>query len=61
LFQLPDGPLGHINITAHKIIIIDDRPINIKQYRFPPFYKDEINKQVKELMMNDVINLKLTI
>jgi len=28
-------------------------PINTKQYRFLPFHNDEIDKQVKDLMMND--------
>jgi len=55
LFQLPDEPLGHTDIAAHKIVTIDDRTINTKQYRFPPFHKEEINKQVEDLMKNDVI------
>jgi len=41
---LPDEPLNHTDVTAHKIVTIDDRPINTKQYRFSSF-KDEINKQ----------------
>jgi len=55
LFQLPDKPLGYTDITAYKIVTTDDRTISIKQYRFPPFHKDEINKQVEDLMKNDVI------
>jgi len=55
LFQLPDEPLGHTDVTAHKITRTDDRPINTKQYRFPPIHKDEINKQVKDLLENNII------
>jgi len=54
LFRLPDEPLDHTDITAHKIVTTDDRPISTKQYRFLPFHKDEINKQVEDLMKNEV-------
>jgi len=50
LFRLSDELLGHTDVNANKIVTIDD-----KQYRFPAFDKDEINKQVKDLMMSDVI------
>jgi len=51
LFQFPDEPLGHTDVTAHKIVITDDRPISTIQIF--PFH--EINRQMKNLMMNDVI------
>jgi len=31
--------LSHTDVTAHKIVMIDDRSINSKQHRFPPFHK----------------------
>jgi len=55
LFRLPDQSLGHTDVTAHKIVTTDNRLVNTKQYRFPPIHKDEINKQVKELLDNDII------
>jgi len=55
LFRLTDEPLGHTDVTAHRIATIDDRPVSTKQYRFPPIHKDEINRQVKDLLENDVI------
>jgi len=61
LIRLPDEPLDHTDVTANKIVATDDRPINIKQYKFPSIYKDEINKQVKDLMMNDVIDFRFAI
>jgi hypothetical protein len=57
LFGLPDEPLGHTDVTAHKIVTADNRAVNTKQYRFPPIHKNEINKQVKELLNNDIINV----
>ena len=55
LFRLPDETLDHTNKIAHKIQTTDDQPVHTKQYRFPPIHKDEINKQVTELLENDVI------
>jgi len=51
LFRLPEELLGHIDVNAHKILTTDDRSINTKQYRCPPFHKDKVNKQMKDLMM----------
>jgi len=31
LFQFPDEPLGHTDVTAHKIVITDNRLISIIQ------------------------------
>jgi len=39
LFRLLDKPLSHTDVTAHKIVITDDRSINSKQHRFSPFHK----------------------
>jgi len=55
MIWLLDELLGYTDVTAHKIVTTDDKPINTKQYRFSLFHKDEINKQVKDLMMNNVI------
>jgi hypothetical protein len=53
LFRLPDEPLGYIDVTAHKIVTTDDRPVNTIQ--IPPIHKDEIHKQEKELLDNGII------
>ncbi|KMQ89174.1 enzymatic polyprotein endonuclease reverse [Lasius niger] len=55
LFRLPDDKLGHTYALSHKISTTDDQPIHTKQYRFPPIHKEEIDKQVKELLNNDII------
>jgi len=55
LFQLPDKELSCTNVIKHKIITTDEKPVNTKQYRFPPIHKNEINKQVEDLLNNDII------
>ncbi|KMQ86395.1 reverse transcriptase [Lasius niger] len=54
-FHLPDDNLGATNATQHSILTTDEIPIHTKQYRYPPVHKDEINKQVNELLSNDLI------
>jgi len=58
LFRLPEESLGHTDITAHKIATTYNRSINTKQYMdwFPPVHKDEINKEVKDLLENDLLS-----
>ncbi|KAL6417715.1 hypothetical protein ACFW04_012557 [Cataglyphis niger] len=55
LFHLPGSKLGFTSVIKHKIATSDEQPINTKQYRFPPVHKEEIEKQIKELLENDVI------
>lgn len=55
LFRLPDDKLEFTSVLTHKIITTDNNPIQTKQYRFPPIHKEEIDKQLKDLLDNDVI------
>ncbi|XP_032689886.1 uncharacterized protein LOC116853116 [Odontomachus brunneus] len=55
IFRLPNERLGFTNATRHKITTTNEIPINTKQYRFPPIHKEEINKQVQDLLDNGVI------
>jgi len=55
LFQLPDEPLGHTDVILHKITRINDEPISNEQYRFPFMNKNEIDKQIKNLLENNII------
>jgi hypothetical protein len=32
-------------------------PINAKQYRYPPVHREEINRQIQELLDTDVVEL----
>ena len=39
----------------HSISTTDDSPVFSRQYRFPPVHKEEITKQVDELLKNKII------
>jgi len=54
-FHLPFDNLEYTNAAQHFIPTINEVPIHTKQYRFPPIHKEEINKQVSELLNNDII------
>ena len=42
--------LGHTDCVEHKIELIADTPVKIKRYQIPYAYKDEVDKQVTELL-----------
>lgn len=56
LFRLPEDKLSHTDAIAHRIPTTDERSVNTKQYRFPPIHKDKINRQVGELLKNDIVS-----
>jgi hypothetical protein len=55
LFKLPSEPLTLTDKITHKINTTDNTPINVKQYRFPPVHKEEIDKQINNLMNEKII------
>lgn len=56
-FHLPEEPLGYTNVLQHRVLTSDNNPIHTKQYRFPPVHKEEINRQVKDLLDQNIIKL----
>lgn len=54
-FYIPGEYLGKTNVINHTIITTDETPVHIKQYRFPPVHREEINKQVSELLQKDIV------
>uniref|UniRef100_A0ABD2W9T1 SWIM-type domain-containing protein n=1 Tax=Trichogramma kaykai TaxID=54128 RepID=A0ABD2W9T1_9HYME len=54
-FHLPSDHLSMTKATTHKIVTTDDIPINVKQYRHPPYLHDKIRKQITELITNDIV------
>ena len=54
-YQIPGEPLEATNVLQHSISTTDDSPIFARQYRFPPVHKEEITKQVDELLKNEII------
>lgn len=54
-FHLPEDPLQETDAMEHTIHTTDDLPINTRQYKFPPIHKEEINRQVNELLEKEII------
>ncbi|KAL7301955.1 hypothetical protein TKK_0005547 [Trichogramma kaykai] len=54
-FHLSSDRLSMTKVATHKIITTDDIPINVKQYRHPPYLLDKIQKQIAELIDNDIV------
>ena len=50
-FLIPGEPLEATNVLEHSILSVDYSPIFSRQYRFPPVHKEEIAKQVDELLI----------
>lgn len=55
IFPNKNDILTHTETIQHKIITKDDIPIYTKSYRYPEIYKEEINKQIKDLLDNKII------
>ena len=54
-FHVPGEKLTATHVLQHRIITTDDQPINTRQYRFPQLHKEEINRQVEELLENGIV------
>lgn len=60
LFQLPNEELTSTKAVSHKIVTTDDQPVNIKQYRFPPAHKSEIDTQISKMLDNKIIQTSVS-
>ncbi|CAK9834497.1 Retrovirus-related Pol polyprotein from transposon 412 [Anthophora retusa] len=56
IFHLQGEKLCKTKIVEHTIPTKDDKPIHVKQYRYPPIHKEEINNQMKELLSSDIVS-----
>ncbi|XP_067209984.1 repetitive organellar protein-like [Linepithema humile] len=54
-FHIPGEQLTVTDVLQHQIVTTDDRPINTRQYRFPQLHKEEVNKQVEELLEGGIV------
>jgi Reverse transcriptase (RNA-dependent DNA polymerase). len=54
-FHIPGEILGATDVLQHRIPTTDNTPICARQYRFPPIHKEEINRQVNELLEGGII------
>ena len=56
IFLLPGDSLSYTNVLRHEIPILPGTaPINVRQYRLPEAHKAEINRQVTEMLEQDII------
>lgn len=55
IFTLPGDCLPYTNHTTHTINVDNEKPINIKSYRPPECHKEEIRRQITEMLKDKVI------
>ncbi|XKL68996.1 hypothetical protein PGB90_006765 [Kerria lacca] len=56
IFYLKNDPLNSKISSFHEITTMpDQKPIFTKNYRFPEIYREEVSKQMKEYLKNDII------
>jgi hypothetical protein len=56
LFKAPDS-LPPERKYDHQITLVPGvKPVNIKPYRYSPGQKDEIKRQIQEMLSNGIIN-----
>lgn len=55
IFHLEGEYLTHTNVIKHSINTGDAAPIHVKSYRFPEIHKDEVEKQVKKMLDQNII------
>ena len=54
-FHLKGEKLGTTTVISHKIPTIYDIPVNVRPYRFPHALKTVLDKQLKEMLDNEMI------
>jgi hypothetical protein len=55
VFQAPQGLPPHREFDHTVNLFPDTQPINCRSYRYSPFQKDEIEKQVKEMLQQGTV------
>lgn len=55
VFALSDDKMTTNNFYSQKLRMISDDPVYVRNYRLPKTQKDEIDRQVKKLLENDLI------
>lgn len=57
VFQLPGDSLTHTTVLKHKIPTdASQPPINTRQYRLPEVHRNEVNRQVGQMLNDNVIS-----
>ena len=55
IFHIPEERLEATHQTEHCIETIDDIPVVVKQYRFPQLLRQEVMKQIENLIDNNIV------
>ena len=55
LFHLDDESLSATNVVSHEIHTKNDAPISSKIYRYPHHFKDIVNKEINNLLNQNII------
>ncbi len=54
-FYLPDDELKSNLTSVHEIILTDEKPVYVKNYRFPFFHREEVERQMNDLEKQGII------
>lgn len=55
IFHLDDTPLSFTNQIKHQINTTDEVPVFTRSYRYPHVHKPEVEKQIKEMLKQNII------
>ena len=55
VFTLPGDLIPSTQLTTHKIVVKTPKPINIKSYRPPECHREEIKRQMEEMLTKGII------
>lgn len=55
IFYLPGDKLSHTNALKHEIVTTPQNPIHVKSYRFPEVHKQEVKKQIDNMLDQGII------
>lgn len=54
-FLLPDSQLTFTNAVKHTIKTKDDTPVHVKSYRYPYCHREEVQRQIKDMLDQGII------
>ena len=55
VFTLPEYPIPSTQLTTHKIVVKTPKPINMKSYRPSECHREEIKRQMEEMLTKGII------